>query len=134
MSTEIQPVIKVDAPVAVRTAGGHICAGSVSNWALTHNSAELIRNLKLMAASHPDGHVVRNAEISLEKHESAHREACAAQFIAEHGEAALAFYIKIVDAGYKALAEKHYPDHGGSHEDMAALNAAKKLLDRPVTQ
>lgn len=34
----------------------------------------------------------------------------------------------IVAAGYRALAQEHHPDHGGSHETMAHLNEAKRQL------
>ena len=36
----------------------------------------------------------------------------------------------MVDIGYKELARKLHPDVGGSHEEMARLNAARQRLRR----
>jgi hypothetical protein len=39
---------------------------------------------------------------------------------------------KIVNTGYKTLATKLHPDHGGSHDDMRQLNAARTRLKRNI--
>src|SRR5262245_41870460 len=35
---------------------------------------------------------------------------------------------EIVSAGYRTLALKYHPDHGGTHADMTKLNAARDWL------
>ena len=35
---------------------------------------------------------------------------------------------EIISAGYRALAQKHHPDHGGSTEAMQEINAAAERL------
>jgi hypothetical protein len=48
--------------------------------------------------------------------------------------------VELVEAGYRALARKRHPDHGGTHDDMLALNeairAVRTWLDRvmPLTK
>jgi hypothetical protein len=36
---------------------------------------------------------------------------------------------EIVTTGYRTLAHRLHPDHGGTHQDMARLNAAKDWLE-----
>jgi len=41
---------------------------------------------------------------------------------------------EIIEAGYKALAVKRHPDHGGSQEGMVTLNEAVQLLRMRVSR
>ena len=43
-----------------------------------------------------------------------------------------ALELKIINAGYKALATKLHPDHGGSGEAMIRLNAARDRLKKTL--
>jgi hypothetical protein len=38
------------------------------------------------------------------------------------------FAIRLINAGYKALAKEHHPDMGGSHENMARLVGLRDVL------
>lgn len=38
--------------------------------------------------------------------------------------------VEIVNSGFRMLALKRHPDHGGSHEAMLKLQAAKEALER----
>jgi hypothetical protein len=40
----------------------------------------------------------------------------------------------IVTEGRRELARVHHPDHGGSQETMAEVNAAKELLDKFIDE
>jgi hypothetical protein len=39
-----------------------------------------------------------------------------------------AMAVQIVDRGWRVLASRYHPDHGGAHEQMIALNAAAAWL------
>jgi Putative quorum-sensing-regulated virulence factor len=51
---------------------------------------------------------------------------------ASEAEANQTWLQRLISAGYKALAVKHHPDHGGLEEDMKAINAANERLKAMV--
>jgi hypothetical protein len=41
---------------------------------------------------------------------------------------------RLIQAGYRALANKHHPDHGGNDNDMLQVTAAKEKLKTLVEE
>jgi hypothetical protein len=39
---------------------------------------------------------------------------------------------EIVSVGYRTLAQRWHPDHGGDHKKMQAINAAKEYLEQRI--
>ena len=42
--------------------------------------------------------------------------------------------LDVVNAGYRSLAMKYHPDHGGKHEQMQALNASVEALRKMILE